>query len=370
MAIWIEKFKGIGDVIAQYDTAHAAFPWGAARFVLQAAINDIQTNIAIPEGLELMFNLIARFEVIEHLYLQRESSLKLPLYRSIVGLYTNVLEFLLEAGRYYKQKTGARILKSIFRLEEITSRFTEDIKKRSTEVDDYIKLILGEILEGNETKINDAVEAMKALTLQSDQLERLLRDLSRPVHRIVSQMNAISDHLKEESQGQVPSEVLKVPGVTSRNNSKSSSAAGLMMVDTDPAQYVLGIERRRNIKGVSAVMEFIASNAIRTVREAILGESKDPASHSGRSRDGRPILILPRVVKWLLQSLDISFLPLCCTLSTTVIVAFDSEIHIAITSGDVKKIRRLLCTSAASIHDVDPAGFNLLYVGAFIVVLL
>ena len=37
MVAWIERFKGIGDVIAQYDPGHAALPWAVARFVLQAS---------------------------------------------------------------------------------------------------------------------------------------------------------------------------------------------------------------------------------------------------------------------------------------------------------------------------------------------
>lgn len=32
---WVDKFKAIGDIIAQYDAGHAALPWAAVRFLLQ-----------------------------------------------------------------------------------------------------------------------------------------------------------------------------------------------------------------------------------------------------------------------------------------------------------------------------------------------
>ena len=41
-AIWIQKFISVGDAAVQYDPAHAALPWAAVRFVLQACISDVQ----------------------------------------------------------------------------------------------------------------------------------------------------------------------------------------------------------------------------------------------------------------------------------------------------------------------------------------
>lgn len=34
---WLDKFKIIGDLAMQYDVLHAALPWAAVRFVLQAS---------------------------------------------------------------------------------------------------------------------------------------------------------------------------------------------------------------------------------------------------------------------------------------------------------------------------------------------
>ena len=36
---WVDKFKQIGDVIVQYDPAHAALPWAGFRFLLQVDLS-------------------------------------------------------------------------------------------------------------------------------------------------------------------------------------------------------------------------------------------------------------------------------------------------------------------------------------------
>ena len=36
MVVWINKFKEVGDIVAQYNPGHASLPWAAVRFILQA----------------------------------------------------------------------------------------------------------------------------------------------------------------------------------------------------------------------------------------------------------------------------------------------------------------------------------------------
>ncbi len=35
IAVWIDRFKNIGDIVVQYDPVHAALPWAGVRFLLQ-----------------------------------------------------------------------------------------------------------------------------------------------------------------------------------------------------------------------------------------------------------------------------------------------------------------------------------------------
>jgi hypothetical protein len=97
------------------------------------------------EGLELVFNLIAKFEVVERLYLHRPSSVQDQLAKVIIAVYTSVLTYLLEAHRYFTQKTSLRITKNIFRLEDTTTKFITTIKSKSSSVDEYTRLVSGEM---------------------------------------------------------------------------------------------------------------------------------------------------------------------------------------------------------------------------------
>ena len=58
-AIWIQKFISVGDAAVQYDPAHAALPWAAVRFVLQACISNVQKCAFILErSVNLRLNLL------------------------------------------------------------------------------------------------------------------------------------------------------------------------------------------------------------------------------------------------------------------------------------------------------------------------
>jgi hypothetical protein len=37
VAFWLEKVKDVGDVLVQYDPAHASLPWAGARFLLMVS---------------------------------------------------------------------------------------------------------------------------------------------------------------------------------------------------------------------------------------------------------------------------------------------------------------------------------------------
>ena len=61
----------VGDVMVAYDPAHAALPWGAVRFFLLVAVNDVQIYGTMLQSIEMISNALARCLVMEHLYLNR-----------------------------------------------------------------------------------------------------------------------------------------------------------------------------------------------------------------------------------------------------------------------------------------------------------
>lgn len=45
IAVWIDRFKEVGDIVVQYDPSHAALPWAGVRFLLQV---DLPYSNMIP----------------------------------------------------------------------------------------------------------------------------------------------------------------------------------------------------------------------------------------------------------------------------------------------------------------------------------
>ncbi|KAL2069304.1 hypothetical protein VTL71DRAFT_15642 [Oculimacula yallundae] len=221
MVTWIEKLKGVGDTLVQYDPGHAALPWAAARLILQASINDIQTNGAILQGMELVFKLIAKSEVVERLHLRKISTLLLPLSKALVDLYTSILDFLLKANRYFGEKTVKRVAKSVFRVEEFTTSYVSAIKTNMVEVESFARLLAAELTFQTDATLTDIAIRMKSVNPQSTNLESLntqlnsfrdsneaetrylkktLDDLNEPINRLLTQTHALNDNLKEDER--------------------------------------------------------------------------------------------------------------------------------------------------------------------------
>jgi N-terminal domain of NWD NACHT-NTPase len=105
---WVNKFKEVGDIVVQYDPAHASLPWAAVRLLLQLAISDNEMFGAMAEGMEFVSNLIARYEIVERLYLRNTSTITDQLSQNIIKLYASVLAYLSKAIRYYAHGTGGK----------------------------------------------------------------------------------------------------------------------------------------------------------------------------------------------------------------------------------------------------------------------
>jgi hypothetical protein len=68
VATWVNKFKEVGNQVANYDPAHAALPWAAVRFILQTTINDVEIFSSMVEGMEKVYgnSVTLRNDVSEH----------------------------------------------------------------------------------------------------------------------------------------------------------------------------------------------------------------------------------------------------------------------------------------------------------------
>lgn len=111
-------------------------------------MNDFETQGEIAEGLELVFNLIARYEILERMFFSKQSGVQKELSGSIVKLYAAILLYLSEAHRYYGRSTPGKIAFRIRRPAKSTVQdFDDKIKSTEAEVDHYIQLATHEALQ-------------------------------------------------------------------------------------------------------------------------------------------------------------------------------------------------------------------------------
>jgi hypothetical protein len=97
---WIRRFKEVGDQIVQYDPSHAALPWAAFRFLLQAAMNDTTIYNGTVEDLEKITSLMTRSLELERLYIAKTSALHNHLCEALVKTYAVVLHPLARAVKF------------------------------------------------------------------------------------------------------------------------------------------------------------------------------------------------------------------------------------------------------------------------------
>ncbi|KAI8297340.1 hypothetical protein K4K59_003517 [Colletotrichum sp. SAR11_240] len=119
MIKWIDKFKGIGDVVSSFDPVHAALPWAAFRFVLQHLVAEHEHADKFVELLASIPRLLFTGRVFELVYTKKsmhleESQDENPiglesldhLHRELVDLYSRLLSALQFCYSFFS-KTGA-----------------------------------------------------------------------------------------------------------------------------------------------------------------------------------------------------------------------------------------------------------------------
>lgn len=136
----VNKFKRVGDLAVQYDPAHAALPWAAARFLLTMSMSDVQMYASMIAGVEKVSRLIARYAGVEAGNLRGCSPLKTDLQNTLTGFYGKILGYLGRAREYYGQKTRERFVRSLFQADKL--EIEEEMEKILADEKDVHNLIM------------------------------------------------------------------------------------------------------------------------------------------------------------------------------------------------------------------------------------
>lgn len=191
------------------------------------------------EGLGLVTNLIARYAIVEDLYLREHSDSADQLSASLVQLYVAILTFLGRSYRFFGQNTAKRMLKSTFTLSDNgLQQLLRDIETNQVQVDrnsilvqaDRQNSIASRVLETNlqALDISQNLEALRntmssdnvALQTQIKLLLQLSSQLDGPVHRIATQLSDIEDKLAVSRRVEILSWLSAIPYEQHHQNSR------------------------------------------------------------------------------------------------------------------------------------------------------
>ncbi|KAJ0363535.1 hypothetical protein COL26b_012925 [Colletotrichum chrysophilum] len=107
MIKWLDKVKGIGDIVSSFDPVHAALPWAAFRLVLQHLVAEQEHSDKFMKLLASMPRLLFTGRIFEMVYSKRSMDLEQQqndtqighesvehLHHELVDLYTGLLSAL------------------------------------------------------------------------------------------------------------------------------------------------------------------------------------------------------------------------------------------------------------------------------------
>ncbi|SCO87393.1 related to vegetatible incompatibility protein HET-E-1 [Fusarium oxysporum] len=131
---WLDKFKGIGDVVSSFDPGHAALPWAAFRFILQAILAEREQADTVLELLASTPHFVFSGRVLEMVYTQEsmhiggtQNEVKLSqqgldnLREELIKLYSALLSALKYCYFISSQHKVKRKATAIFNSSELVS---------------------------------------------------------------------------------------------------------------------------------------------------------------------------------------------------------------------------------------------------------
>lgn len=188
---WTEVFQNVGDQAISFDPGHAALPWAGARFLLQIATNDFKQFDFVVEGAAKITKITARYRLIECIYLHHPRPATELLEQAIIRLYTVILRYIVQAKRYFQQRTGIRILKSGILAQDDFQDLLQTMDTEEKEADRCADLVRAEMANETSVQLANLSLDMKNVSLLRDALDRM----EQPIWQTVCRLEKVEDYL-------------------------------------------------------------------------------------------------------------------------------------------------------------------------------
>ncbi|KAI0162220.1 hypothetical protein GGR57DRAFT_517591 [Xylariaceae sp. FL1272] len=188
--IWLNKFKEIGDIIIQYDPTHAALPWAAVLFILQATIASEEEMLASIAILDRATRIIHRCQVYEELYNRTtvDHDVVQNFEATLTRLYAFVLRGLIETKKFLSKSTPSRSLYAILHPGTGAGLLTTIEEGES------------QVLQ--EVQVCEGYLRAKADGKHQEQLHGLLQ-LAKPILRADENITRVLEQLKADEQTRI-----------------------------------------------------------------------------------------------------------------------------------------------------------------------
>ncbi|PGH18939.1 hypothetical protein AJ80_04266 [Polytolypa hystricis UAMH7299] len=200
VTVWINRFKGVGDALVQYDPGHATIPWAIIRLFLQVTVTDVEIFGIILNSIELVSKLLARCAILEHLYLGLTLEVSKSFREALVALYVEILKLLVKIQHYYDRSTISRAARgAIFGVGDVESWY-QTLHTKESELDKLVQVADSEKLKQISETVKDVSagqqEQDKKLEQREKVLLRMLQELEQPINRLDRRLAEIQDNLE------------------------------------------------------------------------------------------------------------------------------------------------------------------------------
>ncbi|KAK2798050.1 hypothetical protein FQN51_007975 [Onygenales sp. PD_10] len=189
-SVWVTEMIKVADKVVSFDnTGLAALPWGAIKFIITFAVNDVNLFRHVVEGVESISGLIARYTIVEMLYLHEDFEATPLLRECITKLYTAILGYLAHAQTYFSDSTLNRIGRGV--MDTLSKKYDELWAEISEiEIEKCLSLV-------------DAEFQRKMAKYACDRHEELMNSLhrlARPIIDFTDSISALTDNLNSQER--------------------------------------------------------------------------------------------------------------------------------------------------------------------------
>nr|POF13754.1 vegetative incompatibility protein het-e-1 [Quercus suber] len=200
---WLDRFKSVGDVVANVDPVHVGLPWAGIRMLLEIVGAEHRQMAALLIGMNLAMDTASRLKVyFEFLKRLATTPATEKFEKALVDMYVHVLRFITIAIRTYETSLASRVMQALWQISSL-EKFEDECDKLGQRADIDASNCDRDISEQNRLDAQRWRDEMKNMLKGIDQIhnmsDSLLRmDMKLDLAKLITVPGAIYNSSAEE----------------------------------------------------------------------------------------------------------------------------------------------------------------------------